>query len=148
MTFALATVGYGMPQVLGVVAAVVLALRGRHRAPRAARYALVATVIELLLVVADLALLGGVDLFRSVSYGTEVRVSSLSYVLVLLSVLTLAPLLFAVQMDRNLRLPVLGRRAPPAPTIPPRTRSRWEQVLPRADDHAGRPPGPRPPRAR
>lgn len=145
--FALGTVGCGLPQVAALVVGLVLAFRARHRAPRAARYALAASVLELLLVAADLALLGGADLAPSMTYGSERTLDTVSNVLVLLSVLALAPLLYAVQVDRNLRLPSLGRRPRAEAAIPPRTRSRWEQVLPRPGEQpAPAPPGPhRPP---
>ena len=143
MTFALA-VGLGLPQVLAVVVGAGLAFRARRRAPRAARYALAASGLELLFVAADLALLGGADLAPTLTYGSEQTLDAVSNVLVLLSVLTLAPLLYAIQIDRNLRLPSLGRRSAAEAAIPPRTRSRWEQVLPRAGDQ----PGGAPPAAR
>jgi hypothetical protein len=136
MTFALATVACGMPQVVAALVAAVFAFRGRRRAPRAALWALAASLLELLLVVADLALLGGADLVHSLTYATEQGLAATSNLLVLLSVLALAPLLYAVQLDRSLRLPSLGRRAEPAAVIPPGTRARWEQVVPRS-------PGPR-----
>jgi len=149
MTFALATVGAGLPQVLAAAVAVVLAFRARHRAPRAARYAFAASVIELLLVAADLALLGGGDLAVSMTYASEQTLDAVSNVLVLLSVLTLAPLLYAVQIDRNLLFPSWGRRSRTEAAIPPRARSRWEQVLPGTGDRPGsaargsqRPPSP------
>lgn len=142
MTFALATVGCGLPQVLALVLAAVLAFKARRRAPRAARYALAASVIELLLVASDLALLGGADLSRTMTYASEQTLDTFSNILVLLSVLALAPLLYAVQIDRNLRLPSLGKRQRAESAIPPRTRSRWEQVLPGAGEHPGAtPPG-------
>lgn len=142
MIFALATVGCGLPQLAAAVVAAVLAFRARHRAPRAARWGLAASVVELLLVAADLLLLGGADLSRSMTYASEQALDRVSNVLVLLSVLALAPLLYAVQIDRNLRLPSFARRPRAEATIPPRTRSRWEQVLPRADEQPGAaPPG-------
>lgn len=131
MTYALGTVGFGLPQVLAALAAAVLAFRARHRAPRAARYACAVSVVELVLVAADLALLGGADLSRSLTYGSEQALDAISNVLVLLSVLVVPLLLYAVQVDRNLGLPSLGRRTPREAAIPPRARSRWEQVLPR-----------------
>lgn len=139
MTFALATVGCGLPQAVSVALAAALAWRGRHRAPRAARWAFAASLIQLLLVVADLGLLGGADLARSLSYATEQRLNTVSEVLVLLSVLGLAPLLYAVQLDRSLRLPSFRQTPGPAAAIPPRTRPRWEQVLPPSDPGPGGP---------
>jgi hypothetical protein len=146
MTFALATVACGMPQVVAALLAAVFAFRGRRRAPRAARWALAASLVELLLVVADLALLGGADLVHSLTYATEQSLAAISNLLVLLSVLALAPLLYAVQLDRSLRLPSLGRRAEPAVVIPPGTRARWEQVVPRGPE-AQSAHGPTPPDA-
>lgn len=148
MTFALATVACGLPQVAAAVVAAVIAFRGRYRSPRASRWALVASLLELLLVVADLALLGGADLVQSLAYATEQTLASISNVLVLLSVLALAPLLYAVQLDRSLRLPTLVRRVEPAGPIPPGTRARWEQVVPRRPEgevsvRAGAPVPPR-----
>lgn len=145
MTFAFAVVACGLPQVVAALLAAVLAFRGRRRAPRAARWALVASVFELLLVTVDLALLGGADLARSMTYGTEQTLDAVSNLLVLLSVLALAPLLYAVQLDRNLRLPSLGRRGGTVAAIPPGTRSRWEQVLPRGSEPPARPGSDNPP---
>lgn len=143
MTFALMAAGFGLPQVLAAAVAAVIAFRARHRARRAARFALAASVIELLLVAADLALLGGADLAVSMTYASEQTLDTISNVLVLFSVLALAPLLYAVQIDRNLRLPSLGRRSRGEAAIPPRSRSRWEQVLPQAGEQPGAtPPGP------
>lgn len=136
MTFALATVVCGMPQVAAAILALVFTFRGRHRARRVASWALVASLMELLLVVVDLALLGGADLVHSLTYATEQTLASISNVLVLLSVLALAPLLYAVQLDRSLRLPTLARRVEPAAAIPPGTRARWEQVVPRGPEAA------------
>lgn len=135
MTFALATVGLGLPQVAGAVLGIVLSVRWRRRARRAARWALAASLTELVLVVGDLALLGSVDLVRAVTFGTEQTLDAISDVLVLLSILALVPLLYAVQLDRNLQVPTFGRRTgPPAAGIPPGTRSRWEEVLPPSGD--------------
>lgn len=135
MTFALATVGLGLPQVAGVVVGLVLSIRWRRAAPRAARWALVASLIELVLVAGDLLLLGSADLFSSVTFGTLQTLDSISDVLMLLSILALGPLLYAVQLDRNLRVPTPGRHPqPPASQLPPRTRSRWEEVLPPPGD--------------
>jgi hypothetical protein len=140
--FALVTVACGLPQLAAALLAAVLAFRARRRAPRPARWALIASVVELLLVVVDLTLLGGADLVHSLTYATEEALDAVSNVLVLLSVLALAPLLYAVQLDRGLRLPSVGRRAELVPAIPPGTRSRWEQVVPRG----GEAPAPRPSR--
>lgn len=135
MIFALATVGFGLPQVAGAVLALVLSVRWGHRARRAARWALGASLIELVLVGGDLVLLGGADLIPSLTFAAEQTLDTVSNVLVLLSVLALGPLLYAVQVDRNLRAPTLGRRsAAPAGGIPPGRRSRWEEVLPPAGD--------------
>ncbi len=142
MTFAFLTVAYGLPQLAAAAVAVILAFRARQRAPRAARYAFGASVFEVVLVATDLALFGGADLSRSLTYASEQTLDAVSNVLVLLSVLALVPLLYAVQIDRNLHLPSFGRRARAEGVIPPRTRSRWEQVLPGPGDHPGAvPPG-------
>lgn len=135
MMFALATAGWGLPQVAGVAVALVIAVRRRRLAPRAARWALAAAIIELILVAGDLALLGSADLLHSLTYVTVQRLNTLSDVLMLLAVLTLAPLLYAMVLDRGLRLPALPRRGGLPPTaIPPGTRQRWQQVLPRRGD--------------
>ncbi len=145
MTFAVLTVVCGLPQVVAALLAIVLVFRARHRAPRAARWVLGASVAELLLVVVDLALLGGADLVHSMTYATEQTLATGSDVLVLSSVLALAPLLYAVQLDRSFRLPSLGRRAEPAAAMPPGTRSRWEQVVPRGAEPPDSGPSEEPP---